>query len=211
MATLLKQINIGLIGWVYGLSAMIHSLEAKDLGSYGHLFLIEEEDLLKVLKNKVSDLSKEELSTVQSKVQSYYFSQFQNPMPVQGLKDAEVYRVFYVDPILCADQEIKDHEGKLVVSKDKCINPLEIIVHLDALLFFDASNPQHVEWAKTQYQLVKWVLTKGKPLEVEERENHPVYFDQFGALVKKFGIEHLPAKISQEGLQLKVEEFPLKN
>lgn len=211
MAPILKWIRISLSGWLYCLGAMIRLLEAKDLGTYGHLFPIEEEDLLKVLRNKVNDLSKEELEAMRNKVQSHYSSQLQNPLPIQGLTDAKVYRVFYVDPTLCVDRDIKDHEGKLVVSKGKCINPLETVVHLNALLFFDASNLQHVEWAKRQNQLVKWVLTKGKPLEFEEKENRPVYFDQFGTLVKKFGIKHLPAKVSQEGLQLKVEEFPLRS
>lgn len=209
MAAFLKWIEVGLMGWLCGLSAM-KTLEAKDLGTYGHLFPIEEEDLLQMLKNKVNHLSKEELEKVQHHVQRHYSSQFHNPLPVPGLKDATVYRVFYVDPTVCVDQEIKDHEGKLVVAKGKCSNPLETVVPLDALLFFDASNPLHVEWAKTQNQLVKWVLTKGKPLEFEERENHPVYFDQFGTLVKKFGIQHLPAKVSQEGLKLKIEEFSLR-
>jgi conjugal transfer pilus assembly protein TraW len=211
MATFLKWIKAGFIGWLYSLSAMMNTLEAKDLGIYGHVFPIEEEDLLKVFKDKVNELSKEELETVRNKVKSHYCSQFQNPQPIQGLKDATVYRVFYVDPTICSDRDIRGHEGKVVVPKGKCINPLETVVHLDALLFFDASNPQHVEWAKTQNQLVKWVLVKGKPFELEEKENHPVYFDQFGTLVKKFGITYLPAKVSQEGLQLKIEEFPLRS
>lgn len=211
MATFLKWIKTGFIGWLYSLSAMMNALEAKDLGTYGHVFPIEEEDLLKVLKDKVNEFSKEELEAVRSKVQSHYCSQFQNPQPIQGLKDATVYRVFYVDPTICSDRDIRDHEGKVVVPKGKCINPLETVVHLDALLFFDASNPQHVEWVKTQNQLVKWVLVKGKPFELEEKEDHPVYFDQFGTLVKKFGITYLPAKVSQEGLQLKIEEFPLRS
>ena len=211
MATFLKWIKTGFIGWLYSLSAMMNALEAKDLGIYGHVFPIEEEDLLKVLKDKVNELSKEELEAVRNKVQSHYCSQFHNPQPIQGLKDATVYRVFYVDPTICSDRDIRDHEGKVVVPKGKCINPLETVVHLDALLFFDASNPQHVEWAKTQNQLVKWVLVKGKPFELEEKENHPVYFDQFGTLVKKFGITYLPTKVSQEGLQLKIEEFPLRS
>jgi conjugal transfer pilus assembly protein TraW len=211
MANFLKWINACFIGCCCSLIAMMNALEAKDLGTYGHVFPIEEEDLLTVLRNKVNELLKEELETVRNKVQSHYCSQFQNPQPIQGLKDATVYRVFYVDPTICSDRDIRDHEGKIVIPKGKCVNPLETVIHLNALLFFDASNPQHIEWAKAQNKLVKWVLTKGKPLELEEKENHPVYFDQFGTLVKKFGIKHLPAKVSQEGLKLKIEEFSLRS
>ena len=142
-------------------------------------------------------------------VRDQYVSRFNNPCSVEGLKEAKVYRSFYIDPTICTDQEIKDHEGHVIVSKGTCINPLESVFHLDALLFFDGSNPRHLEWARNQNQLVKWVLTKGKPMEVEEKESHPVYFDQFGVLVKKFGIKHLPARVSKDGLKLKIEEFPI--
>ena len=210
MAIILRGILLGLSGCLPCLNFIFPSLEAKDLGTYGHVFSIEEEDLLQSLKNKMAHLSKEEREAVQTQLQTHYASHLNSPHPVQGLKDAKIYRVFYVDPTLCTDQEIRDHQGHLIIPRGKCINPLETIIHLDALLFFDASNAQHLEWAKEQNQLVKWVLTKGKPLELEEKENRPVYFDQFGVLVQKFGIQHLPAKVSREGLQLKIEEFPLR-
>lgn len=210
MATILKWIKMSFKSSLYCLMAMIPLLEAKDLGVHGHLFPIHEEDFLQFLKNKVNHLSKEDLEAIRNKVQNHYVLQLKNPCPVQGLKEAKVYRVFYVDPTLCTDQDIKDHQGNLIVSKDKCVNPLETIAYLDALLFLDGSNQEHLEWAKAQNQLVKWVLTKGKPFELEEQESRAIYFDQSGVLVKKFGIQYLPAKVSQEGLKLKIEEFPLR-
>jgi len=185
------------------------ALEATDLGIHGHVFPIEEEDLLEWLKNKTQALSKEEGEAVKIKLQNHFVTQIQNPTTIKGLKDANSYQVRYIDPTICADQDIRNSEGKIIVRKGACINPLAYQVHLDALLFFDASNPQQLEWAKKQNQLVKWVLTGGKPLEIEEQEEHPVYFDQFGFLAEKFGLQHLPAKVSMEGLQLKVEEIPI--
>jgi conjugal transfer pilus assembly protein TraW len=185
-------------------------LEAKDLGIQGHVFPIEEEDLLEKLHKQTHALVQEELLTMQKKVQQHYTTYLQEPKPVQGLQDAPVYRIFYVDPTLCVDREVKDHKGQLMISKNQCINPLTLVHTLETLLFFDATQPLQVEWARNQPQPVKWVLTKGRPLELEERENRPIYFDQNGMLVKKFGIQKLPAKVSQEGLKLKVEEIPLK-
>lgn len=186
------------------------ALEAKDLGIHGHVFRIEEDDLLEWLKNKTQSLSKEEEEAVKIKLQNHFVSQIRNPVVHSHLKEAEVYQVKYMDPTICAEQDILNHLGEVIVRKGTCINPLENIQHLDALLFFDASNAQHLEWAKQQNQLVKWVLTKGQPLEIEEKENQPVYFDQFGFLVDKFGLQHLPAKVSKDGLKLKIEEIPVR-
>ena len=194
---------------VVSVAFLAQPLIAKDCGVHGELFPIEEEDLLGSLKNRWKSLSQEELEKMQSLVRDRYVSQLREPHLVEGPKDAKVYRCFYVDPTVCADQEIRDHEGHVIVSKGQCFNPLETIFHLDALLFFDGSNPKHLVWARSQHKIVKWVLTKGRPMETEEQENHPVYFDQFGVLVKKFGIRNLPAKVSQDGLKLKIEEFPL--
>lgn len=191
-----------------GISAPL--LEAKDLGIYGHLFSIEEEDLLKVLKKKAKHLTKEQITALRTKIQNHYASLLQNPPPVSSLKAATAYRVFYKNPLLCTHQEIKDHQGKVIIPKGKCINPLENILHLEPLLFFDASQPMQLEWAKTHVSSAKWVLTRGKPLELEEKESHSVYFDQFGYLTSQFGIQFLPAKVSREGLQLKIEEIPLR-
>jgi conjugal transfer pilus assembly protein TraW len=195
---------------VCGLYGIIAPLSAKDLGIQGHLFPIEEEDLLESLKNKIAHLSENEVNMIQGKVQNHYATQVQNPSPIPSLQEAKVYHLFYLNPTICAEEEIKDHKGHMVVTKGKCFNPLETIVHLDALLFFDAANPMHLAWAKRENQRNKWVLVKGQPLELEEQENRPVYFDQLGILVKKFNIHHLPAKVSRDGLQLKIEEFPLK-
>jgi conjugal transfer pilus assembly protein TraW len=40
-----------------------------------------------------------------------------------------------------------------------------------------------------------------------QRWRLPVYFDQQGALTRKLGITQVPALVSQEGLQLRVDEL----
>lgn len=204
---LTRRIWMGTFFW---LGLYTYLLEGKDLGVYGHLFQIEEEDLLQVLTKRTSHLTKEEIDALRSKIQNHYAALLSNPPSVPGLKEATVYRVFYKDPLLCTHQEIKDHQGKVFVSKGKCINPLENIFHLDSLLFFDANQPMQLEWARGYPPSAKWVLTRGKPMDLEEKEGRSVYFDQLGVLVSRFGIQSLPAKVSHEGLQLKIEEIPLR-
>ncbi len=191
------------------LTTVSYELTAKDLGTFGHLYLIVEEDLLETLKKNMSKLSKEQLDAIQKKVQKHYASYIQSPQCISGLKEAQAYRQYYFDPSLCADQDIRDRQGSIIVQRGKCINPLLTIFRLDDLLFFDGSDSKQVEWAKKQSPEAKWILTKGKPLELEENEGRPVYFDQRGLLIHKFGIHNIPARVSKEGLGLKIEEIPL--
>jgi conjugal transfer pilus assembly protein TraW len=37
----------------------------------------------------------------------------------------------------------------------------------------------------------------------------PVYFDQQGSLIRRFGIRQVPALVSQEGLRLRIDEVAL--
>jgi len=39
--------------------------------------------------------------------------------------------------------------------------------------------------------------------------NERIYFDQSGVLTRKFGFEHIPARISRDGHVMKVEEIPV--
>ena len=205
MASVLNQLLW--MGWLFSAFVCL-PLDARDLGVCGHLFPIEEQDMLEMLRTKMRSLSQEELMIVQKKVQQHYLSCIRSPREI-GLKEAKTYRRYDMDPTLCAQQEIKDHMGNVIVPIGKCINPLEMNLSLNDLLFFDGSNSQQIEWAKTENPQAKWILIKGKPLDLEEQEQRPVYFDQSGVLTGKFGIQHVPAKISKEGLKLKIEEIPI--
>ena len=65
------------------------------------------------------------------------------------------------------------------------------------------------KFAKAQLQIgpIKLILTKGAPLALMEELKAPVYFDQGGFLVKKLGIHHVPAIVTQEKLRLRIEEI----
>lgn len=185
------------------------SLSAKNLGIHGHIYPIEEENLLHVLSRKVSALSEEEVFLIQNKVKDHIVSSFKEPYPVEDIRETVKPRIFYFDPTICVQQTIYDHEGHVIVKKGTSINPLENLLLTQDLIFFDATNPLHIEWAKKQ-PAAKWILIKGRPLDLEEAEKRPIYFDQFGILTKKLKIHQVPAKVSQEGLKLRIEEILIK-
>lgn len=190
---------------IFSLSSL--SLFAKDFGKQGHAFPVAEENIIDHLTKK---LNESDLGHIQNKVQSHYKKAFLIPQPVAGIEEAKVYSVHYFDPTIVVNQTITDHEGKSVIQKGTRVNPLETYSLQAELLFFDGDQPEHVAWACDQTAHTTWILVKGDPLKLEEQENRPVYFDQGGILSAKLKIKAIPAKVSQNGLKLKVEVIPAR-
>jgi conjugal transfer pilus assembly protein TraW len=205
MASFLKTVSVLFLL----LSHVSVCVYGKDFGVRGHVFKIEEEDLLQHIKERLRSFSEEEMRLLQDSIQTKYVQNMKQPKAVEGLKESEEYRCFYHDPTVCAHQDVRDQEGRVVVAKGTCVNPLKKNVMLESLLLFDATQEEHVTWAKEQDQDCDWVLVKGRPFDLEEEEKRPVYFDQFGALTKKFGVQQIPARLSVEGDRIKVEEIPI--
>jgi len=188
---------------------LVSRIEAKDLGTYGATSSILEEDLILFIQNKIQCLSDEEQQTVMKELQSYCISQLKKPMEVKGIQKAKSYSVKYFDPSLCVDRDILDHEKQIIVKKGTSVNPLSYVSLNQELLFFDATDSDQLAWAESLSTCAKWILVKGLPMQLEEELNRPVYFDQGGVLTKKFGIQQVPARVYQDGLQLKIEFIPI--
>jgi conjugal transfer pilus assembly protein TraW len=178
-------------------------MAAEDLGCFGSTFPIQEQDLLIVLKERLAKAWQDQEQ--KQAIQEAFIAAIQNPKG-QNLPKAKALRSFHFDPSMTAHETITDHQGKIIVSKGTRINPLDQCSLSQELLFFDGDDPLQVAWAKTGKGA--WILTKGKPFDLEKTEEKPVFFDQGGFLTKKLGIRSLPAKVSQEGKKLKVEEVP---
>lgn len=169
--------------------ALFISAEAKDSGSHGTCYPVEEEDVREAMKLKETP-----------RLNASF-----RPEPVSGLLSASETRSFYFDPTVEMGKEVKDLEGRVIVRRGERINPLETVSLSEELLFFDGGNPLHIAWAKEQKG--RWILVAGSPSELEESEERPVYFDQLGVLTERLGLQRIPCRVSQEGLLLKIEEF----
>lgn len=200
MATILKTCVVFL--------TLSSPLFSQDFGVRGHTFNIEEDNLLDYLQIELKSFTPEETAALEKKVRDHYLNLVEEPTPVAQLREAVIYDSYFFDPTITVSTDIEDHQGNIIVSKGTVINPLTICRLQEDLIFFDATKDSHLKWAKQQKANAKWVLVKGRPLELMDKENRPVFFDQFGFLTKKFGIQHIPAKVSQDGLRLKIEEIP---
>lgn len=179
------------------------SVFAKDFGTLGHVFPIEEDNLLEFLQKEMPSKS---IQILRDRV----FEIAQSPSPVQGIEKAKRSRSFTVDLTFKVSQDIRDSKGGILAKAGTLVNPLEKIRLSSGLLFLDGSNEAELEWARKQPGKYKWILIAGRPIDLEAQENRPIYFDQAGRYVARFQIEHTPAKVTQKEKVLLVEEFALR-
>jgi conjugal transfer pilus assembly protein TraW len=186
------------------------SVEAKELGTYGHKFEISEPNLLEYIESKLSNLTPEEISEHNKKISSQLQDKIQTPSSVKGLGNSQEYHYFYYDPSYKLKENITDITGKIIAEKGQEYNPLEHITLNSNLLFLDGSSKEQMNFANIYYnnKKTKWVLIKDRPLKLSGTYNREIYFDQKGYLSRQLQLKNVPAKVSQAGKYLLIEELP---
>jgi conjugal transfer pilus assembly protein TraW len=178
-----------------------------DYGYIGESFAIEEEDLLEVIYRRLKALAQEgSLKAHQEIIVQKVLSRIQSPEPVKGLTRTIVSRQFFYDPSVEVDDDLYDHQGRRIHKKGTRINPK--VSWKKTLLFLDGDDPDQVAWAVSHGpdpQTI-WILVKGSPFRMMERQNRRIFFDQGGVLTQKFGFEHVPVRVSQKDDRILVEE-----
>jgi len=188
----------------------------KDLGTYGETFPIQEKSLLKIIKEKLQKLSESgKLKDHQTTITKKAKEQLNRPPAIKSLQKTTQPRSFIYDPSIIVPYDLKDHKGRVFHPKGTRVNPLDSHSFRYPFLFVDGDDESQVAWAIQQHQAAnalhkpKIVLVQGAPLELSRKLSLPVYFDQSGILVKKFGITQMPARVSQKERALIVEEVNL--
>lgn len=184
--------------------------EIIDLGVYGALFEIEEEDIQQVILNKLHKLEASgEIEQHHQQIAERVRKKMNSPRIIEGIKPTIKERSFIYDPTLVVKKDIHLPDGRLLHKKGKRVNPFD---HMDlgqTLLFLDGDSEEQVTWAESFKGITKWILVKGRPFELEKKQGHPIYFDQFGKITKQLGIQQYPAFVRQEGKVLRIKEVKL--
>ncbi len=180
----------------------------------GPVYAITEPDLLKTLLGKLKEKERSgELARLQEEAKQRSIRAIENPAPVPGLSKAATARTFYYDPSITVTRNVTDAKGKLLVPAGTRVNPLDYVSLSKKLFFFDARDKAQVRQAEDLIRRldgrVKPILTGGSYMGLMRQWKRKVYFDQQGTLVKKFGIEHVPALVGQEGTMLRIDEIVL--
>ncbi len=189
--------------------------QATNLGTIGPTYPVAEKNLLDVIMARLrAKEASGELKRHEQEARDRAAYAVNNPRPVDGLRRAQAARTFYFDPSFTLQSNVVDAKGAVLFPAGTRKNPLEVVSLSKHLLFFDARDPGQVTRARElieRYQgKVKPILVGGSYLDLMKRWNKPVFYDQDGTLVRKFGIAAVPAIVSQEGQRLRIDEVPLR-
>ena len=182
---------------------------AKNIGNYGQVFSIAEEDIRDFIMRRLQFMDKSgELARAQHDIQQRVSAHFLRPTPL-NLPTTTTPKRFHVDPTVIVNHDIFTPEGILVAKKGTRLNPFAHVTFTKSLFFFDADDKAQVDWAKTHYQdykQVKFILTGGEISKAAKIFGR-IYFDLGGSLCKQFHIEHLPSVVNQEGHVWAIQEI----
>ena len=195
--------------------AICDTASAINLGNIGPTYPIVERNLLEHIQESLREKERTgELKRMQEKAKASATQSIMNPKPVPGLGFGLKSRTFYFDPTLVLDRNIVDERGAILFPAGTRKNPLDVVTLSKHLLFFDARDPKQVAKAVQLTDFykgkVKPILVGGSYIELMKTWGRPVYYDQQGSLVKKFGITSVPALVSQEGSLLRIDELRMQ-
>lgn len=190
---------------VYAGLFMVLSLPASaaDLGTFGEVWDVREQNLLTVIQTRLKDhFAGRSQADIQKELQDRITESAMRPAPVEGIERGTKTWVRQFDPAIVSNQELADHNGTVFVRKGQRVNPFDVLpVFNQTLYFIDGDDADQVVWMKQQKPktpLSKIILINGSIKDSAEALDSRIYFDQGGAIVRRFGIKQVPAIITQE-------------
>lgn len=190
----------------------VSSSFAENLGTFGQVHGIAEEDFLSFIQKRLLVMQANgEWKKIEDQFKENVKRHADRPTPVSNITTAIEYKTWDYDPSITVPYDLRDSEGHIIAKAGTTVNPLSYINLHHALLFIDGDDSKQIQVAKGIDNVlkgrIKLVLVRGSVTENEKRFNKPIYFDQGGSLVSKFNIQHVPALVWQNGLVLKVQEI----
>lgn len=185
---------------------------ARDYGRLGTTWAIAEPDILAVIHARLHALEKSgELAALNQRFVTAARATIEHPHPVTGLSPATIDRQWLFDPTVTLADDLRDAHGNLLAARGQRFNPLDAVPMARAFAFIDGDDPDEVAWALSQGgpDAVWIVLVKGSPTERMRALKRRFWFDQDGAITRRFGITHTPALIRQQGNRIAVHEVAL--
>ena len=191
------------------LSLVSSSGFTKNIGNYGQVFPVLEEDIRALIMRRLQHMEATgELAHHQRDIERRISEHIIRPTPLK-LPTTTMPKRFHVDPTQRVAHDIVTPNGVLVAKKGTRLNPFEHVVFTKTLFFFDADDKAQVTWVKAHYQdysHVKFILTGGDIQEASEIFGR-IYFDLKGQLTERLHITHVPSVVNQDGLRWLVKEI----
>lgn len=192
------------------LTLITNTSVAKNLGTYGAVYSITENDLVEFIKSKLNAWNTSgRLQIEEKRIQEKVIESARRPTPVDFLTTTTTPHAFHYTPTFTLQQSIVDARGHVLYPKDTTVNVFDTITFHSTWLFFNADDPRQVKWAISQakkFNLVKYILVSGDVFVISKTLGR-IYFDQQGNLSKKLGLQHIPCAVYQERDHLRIQEF----
>lgn len=188
---------------------------AKNLGTIGDVWVIQEQSLLSVINEQLNEQfggkSEEEIKQeVQKRITENILRPTANYLN-RASSDSE--RLF--DPSFTLEKDITDHKGQVFARKGQIISPFDAAPFNRTLIFIDADDEQQIKWLRTfkpETNISKIILIKGNIRDAAEQLDREVYFDQHGSLIARFELKAVPSVIDEAKGQkmLRIREFAVQ-
>jgi conjugal transfer pilus assembly protein TraW len=193
------------------LISLLPIAQADDLGFVGPTYDIAEPDLLEVIQSRLYQMEESgELAKKQDEYRGRVVGAIEKPKPVTGIKATAVKRIFYYDPTMVLDHDIRGGDGSILFARGLKVNPLDHVSLREELIFFDGRDRRQVSFAQRTLRNLKGaakpIMVAGEPLNLMRNWKRRVFYDQGGALVRRLGIRQVPAVVTQDGKRLRVDE-----
>lgn len=189
--------------------------QAAHLPALGPTYPIAERNLLDHIMQRLHAMQASgELARLQEQARERAIGRIESPPAVPGLRRSQGPRTYYFDPTFTLTQNVVDAQGKVLFAAGTRKNPLEVVALSKHLLFFDGRDPLQLTRAQELIEhyrgRVKPILVGGSYMRLMRHWQVPVFYDQDGVLVRRLGIEAVPALVSQEGMRLRIDEVELR-
>ena len=196
---------------LFSINTIYAASQIKDLGVFGTVFPVIEKNIMQVLMEKLqSEQGRQVLSDFETSLKTMRDKAEFVPQPVAGLTSTVEPKSYLFNPGLSLNHDLTDHEGTRFYKKGDVVNPLDHMTLSKDYLFIDGNRSKQVAWAKAQQHSkhVMIVLVSGDPMKIMKDHDMQVFFDQEGAMVKRFQLTHVPCVIRQEDKMLRILEIP---
>ena len=188
---------------------MLTAASARDHGVLGQTWPVEEPDLLASIEGRLNTLQANGgIVRMQREMVAKVEQRVRRPERVGGLGPAEKARRWSFDPSIVVENDIRDQKGNLVAAAGTPVNPLAFVQLKQDIVFVDGDDEAQVAWAVDGWSAskAKIVFVSGSPFDRMKDHKRRFFFDQRGELVRKFGIQHVPAVVRGRGEVLDIEE-----
>jgi len=187
--------------------SILLGVEAIDMGTFGPVFSVEEENMIVALKRKLQLFEEAgKLKELKEQWRQKIQENFKRPKSVDGIISTVEARSFHHDPTLVIEHDIQTPKGDYLARKGDRLNPILVMKPEKGFLFINGEDTEQIDFAKQHFEHFDVVLVAGSPLDAEQQLKVPVFFDQGGYLTTHYGIKQVPALLSVDHNLLLIRE-----